>query len=261
MNKMFFVGAGAGFSVAVGLGLLANYIWNRRFKKKIVDKEVEKAVSKVLKQLDEERKSKEKENSEVSKRESKETVVSGVVGAVASRERSVSYQSIINNYSDPYLDSDPAEYEHPSESPYSETEEEQMNVSDCEKYERMVEKNQFVTDENRDYIEGEEEDTEMHSGKRPKLITWESYMNDKPNFDKVQLAYYTGENGDDSCLVDVEADEQIFDEDKVVGDCLDKYGFRNNDEDVIYVRNFAFGADYEIAKYIGPWKDEYETFV
>lgn len=248
MNKMFLGGFGAGFAVAASFGLIAYYIYSKRMKKK-TDEKVEEAVEKVLEQLEKEREEKKETEVDVTiKREPKKSVVSGVVGVVAPRASAVSYESIIGRYNDP------AWMEHPAEEAFGEITEEET-INEYEEYERMVDAGQIVTDENRDYIEGEEADIEMHSGKRPKLITWESWMNDKPNFDKIQLAYYTGENGEDGCLVDIEADEEIFDEAKIVGDCLDKFGFRNNDEDVIYVRNFDFGADYEVSKYVGVWKE------
>lgn len=253
MNKVFFSGFGVGFILATGAGLIVAYIWKKKVKK-IIDAEVEQAVKKVLDQLETEKKNKEAtESKAANRREPKGAVVAGVIGAVAPSGSGVSYREIVSSYSGAYLDSDPVLYEHPSEEAFSETEEE-ADVEDYEKYEQMVKSNEIVTDENRSYIEGEEADSEMHSGKRPKLITWESWINERPEFDKIQLAYYTGENGDDGCLVDVEADEEIFDEDKIIGDCLDKFDFRHNDEDVIYVRNFSFGADYEIAKYIGRWR-------
>ena len=90
----------------------------------------------------------------------------------------------------------------------------------------------------------------MNSGKKPRLITADSYFDDYPHHNKVVLEYYT----DSDILVDTETEEELPDEDLIVGDCLDKYGFRDNDEEfIVYVRNFNFGIDYQISKVFGSW--------
>lgn len=243
-----------GFGIGVVLGFSGAWILAHFYYKKKVEME----VNKTLFELDSKRESKDG-GSEVgsvgggsgagsSDAESNNEVVGNSTSDSASdsaasergddsdilnRER-IKYESYASYYRSDVVDDacypDPAEMESPTE------------------YEDLVADGNLITDENRDYIEGEEMTAEMNSGKKPKLITCESWDNEYPQNDKIQLEYYTGENGTDGCLVDVEADEEIFDEDRVVGDCLDKYGFRTNDEDVIYVRNFAFGADYEITK-------------
>lgn len=93
-------------------------------------------------------------------------------------------------------------------------------------------------------------DREINSGKKPKLISEDSYWDEYPEFEKRSLEYYT----DSDTLVDTESEEEIFDETMTVGDALDKYGYRDNDmESIIYVRNFAFGTDYQISKVFGGW--------
>ena len=79
--------------------------------------------------------------------------------------------------------------------------------------------------------------------KKPKIITGDSFYNEYPHFDKISLQYYF----DDDILA-TEEDEEIDDVERVLGDTLDKYGFRNNDESVIYVRNLSMGTDYEVFK-------------
>lgn len=140
-------------------------------------------------------------------------------------------------------DIDPAEMEYPMD----ETDEE------IEEREAMIQSGGLVTDENRSDIWCEETTAEMNSGKKPKLITAESYDDEYPHFDKIELEYYTG----DDILVDISAEEEIADPERIVGDCLDKYGFRTNDEErVIFVRNFNHGADYEISKVFGNFYGE-----
>lgn len=243
MNSVFWGGFGVGFGIAACAGLIANLIFRKKFKKKIVDVEVEKAVNKVLDQINKEENDKKKKEKIVKKEESetkKTTNINDLIGHYEGEKMS-EYRV---NYHVEYPD--PAEMEGP--------EEDDVDEEECEKYDRMVKNDQLITDENRDEIEAEELNNEMHSGKKPKLITSESYDNDYLNFDKVQLAYYMGDGSGNGCLVDVEANEEIFDEELIVGDCLDKYGFRVNDELVIYVRNFSMGADYEISKLSGVWQ-------
>lgn len=133
---------------------------------------------------------------------------------------------------------DPAEMEYPMD----ETDEE------IEEREELIRSGGLVTDENRSDIWCEETTAEMNSGKKPRLITSESYDDEYPHFDKIELEYYTV----DDVLVDISAEEEIADPERIVGDCLDKYGFRTNDDErVIFVRNFNHGADYEISKVFG----------
>ena len=114
--------------------------------------------------------------------------------------------------------------------------------------EELIEDGGLVTEENASDIWCEETTKEMNSGKKPKLITSESFDDGYPHFDKVELEYYTV----DDVLVDISAEEEIADPERIVGDCLDKYGFRTNDEErVIFVRNFNHGTDYEISKVFG----------
>ena len=135
-------------------------------------------------------------------------------------------------------DIDPAEMEYPMD----ETDEE------IEEREELIRSGGLVTDENRSDIWCEETTAEMNSGKKPRLITSESYDDEYPHFDKIELEYYTV----DDVLVDISAEEEIADPERIVGDCLDKYGFRTNDDErVIFVRNFNHGADYEISKVFG----------
>ena len=94
-------------------------------------------------------------------------------------------------------------------------------------------------------------DSEEHALKRqekPRIIKASDFGNDG-TLEQKTLYYYQ----DNDILLN-EDEEEIFDGDKlsdtnwVVGDCLDKFDFRTNDEDVIYVRNYRLGFDYEIIK-------------
>lgn len=86
----------------------------------------------------------------------------------------------------------------------------------------------------------------------PKLIRADEYDNEYLYHDKVSLLYYT----EDDMLVEEVSNIPVDDIAAAVGDCLDKYGFRKNDEQVIYVRNVNIGADFEITKINAAFGDE-----
>lgn len=91
----------------------------------------------------------------------------------------------------------------------------------------------------------------QESNKKPKIVSKEEF--DSPEYeyyDKVTLYFYK----DDEVLA-TEDDEVIEDPFKYVGDALDKYGFRKNSENVIYVRNYRLTCDYEIDKVDNAFAD------
>lgn len=92
--------------------------------------------------------------------------------------------------------------------------------------------------------EAERLNEEYHSGKKPKIISREEfYSPEYEHHDKTTLYFYK-EDG----VLSTEANEVIQDPPRLIGDALDKFGFRENEEEVIYVRNYGFGIDYEIDK-------------
>lgn len=88
--------------------------------------------------------------------------------------------------------------------------------------------------------------------KEPWLIRADEYDNEYLYHGKISLLYFT----EDDVLAEELSGNEIDDVDAVVGDCLDKFGFRTNDEKVIYVRNVNLGNDYEIAKIFAAYADE-----
>lgn len=92
--------------------------------------------------------------------------------------------------------------------------------------------------------EGAKANEEAHSGKKPRIVSRGEY--DSPEFehhDRATLYYYTEDD-----VLATEEDEVIEDPSTLIGDALDKFGFRNNGEEVIYVRNYSFQIDYEVEK-------------
>ena len=80
---------------------------------------------------------------------------------------------------------------------------------------------------------------------RPKLIKADEF-DSNPAFDKQTLYYYT----DDGLLL-TEEDEIVENYVYLLGDTLTKYGFVDNDEKVIHVRNGNVSTDFEVIKVFG----------
>lgn len=85
---------------------------------------------------------------------------------------------------------------------------------------------------------------------KPKLIKVEDF-GEIFTYDTETLYLYNG----DSILAD-ENDDIIENEDELIGDCLDKFNFRDSNETSIYVRNDRLRTDYEILKVSGSYRDD-----
>ncbi|MDO4378317.1 MAG: hypothetical protein Q4C64_04085 [Erysipelotrichia bacterium] len=85
---------------------------------------------------------------------------------------------------------------------------------------------------------------------KPKLIKVEDF-GEIFTYDTETLYLYR----DDSILAD-ENDDIIENEDELIGDCLDKFNFRDSNETSIYVRNDRLRTDYEILKVNGSYRDD-----
>ena len=88
---------------------------------------------------------------------------------------------------------------------------------------------------------------EIRRTEKPKIIKEEDYGDDG-TLTQASLIFYQGSN-----VLVTEDDEEVIDIPLVVGDCLDKFGFRDNDEKRICVRNYKLGYDYEIVKVFGEY--------
>lgn len=127
---------------------------------------------------------------------------------------------------------DPAESEHPQDDEVDE------NYSQGE----------YLTREIR-------QERSANSSKPPKMIPYDECGAD-PAYRVVNLTYYTGDD-----ILCESGGEFIYEQDDIdiindlIGDALDKYGFRDSDEDLICVRNYAYGIDYEIVKVDGYYSD------
>ena len=115
----------------------------------------------------------------------------------------------------------------------------------------MIDEGLLITKENENYEAGLEMSREMNSGRAPKVISADSYWDEYPHHAKCELEYYT----ENDVLVEIETEQEIDDEYRCVGNCLDKFGYRDDDmQSIIYVRNFSMGIDYEISKVFGSWE-------
>lgn len=99
-------------------------------------------------------------------------------------------------------------------------------------------------------------ESEANSKLAPKMIKASEYGTD-PMFEPQTLLYYT-----DNDVLTTETDEIIGEGEKdldeirgTIGDALTKFGFKDNDEDRIFVRNFSRNADYEIIKVFGAFEE------
>ena len=135
---------------------------------------------------------------------------------------------------------DPAESEHPED----DLEDEDDDISEDEYAEITAE----TDEEYQSYLMTKEIKQGHKEG--PKIISMEAFEDERRDFDKVQLYYYT----DDEILAD-ENEDIIDDVTRVVGDALDKYDFRNNDDMYVCVRNVNYSTDYIIGKVLGSYYD------
>lgn len=108
------------------------------------------------------------------------------------------------------------------------------------------------------YDAGEEmtKESEENSKLAPKIIKASDYGTN-PIYEPQTLLYYT-----DNDVLTTETDEIIGEGEKdldeirsVIGDALTKFGFKDSDEDRIFVRNFKRNADYEIIKVFGAFEE------
>lgn len=109
-----------------------------------------------------------------------------------------------------------------------------------------------------EYSAGEYLTRERRKSKGPKIIKAEEFGS-IDGVDQTTLLYYTG----DDVLADEE--ENVYaDLEEVrgmLGDAMEKYGFKDNDESTMYVRNMSRQMEYEIIKVNGFFQDLVEKGV
>ena len=95
-----------------------------------------------------------------------------------------------------------------------------------------------------DFVEEPEVNEEIKKYKKPRLIKEEEF-GELAGIEKQTLKYWTYDD-----TLTTEENEELKDQEFYVGDCLTKYGFKDNDEErEIFVRNGRLGTDYDIVKF------------
>lgn len=97
--------------------------------------------------------------------------------------------------------------------------------------------NVFVVEDGWDY--GEEE--KHRSPDRPYIIHRDEYFSNEMELDQSTLEYYAG----DHILCD-ENDVPLYDADKIVGENNLQFGKGSHDISIVYIRNEALGAEWEV---------------
>lgn len=93
---------------------------------------------------------------------------------------------------------------------------------------------------------------QKNKNKSPKIISADAYSELDAHIETEVLYYYAY----DEVLCD-ENEQPIEEVDWIIGDSLDKFGFRDNDEQLIFVINYALDTAYEIQKVNASWTDSH----
>lgn len=105
------------------------------------------------------------------------------------------------------------------------------------------------------YYEGLEATKAAKKSKTPKFIKAVDFGAD-PSTTTVSLLYYQDSR---TLVIEDNLDEEIIEDmnevEAMIGDALTKYGFDENEEPVIYIRNENRNTDYEITKVFGSYGD------
>lgn len=95
------------------------------------------------------------------------------------------------------------------------------------------------------------DDHQENRDREPRCISADS-LGDLPSYiEQSTLYYYTY----DEVLCD-ENKDPVDNEEMLVGDCLDKYGFRDNEEQILLIRNYSLDTVYEVVKIEEAWYEE-----
>lgn len=90
---------------------------------------------------------------------------------------------------------------------------------------------------------------EENKKKKPKLIS-QDVLGDIPSYFEMKTLFYYTENE----VITDEEDVIIDDPSYLLGDCLDKFDFRNSDEETIFIQNFSLDTIYEIQKVMSEFE-------
>lgn len=119
---------------------------------------------------------------------------------------------------------------------------------DSDEDEEEWEDDDILTDDQEAALEATK-DHQKNKDKPPKIISEEAVADLPTYIDNAILYYYF----DDGSLVNEEEEELVAED--FIGNALTKYGFDTNNEDKIFVMNYALDTCYEVVKIMGAWKD------
>lgn len=99
----------------------------------------------------------------------------------------------------------------------------------------------------KDELESQEqeahEEHEKNKNRPPKIISAEALGEVPAHYEERDLLFYMYDE-----IVTDDEDNVIEEPERLIGDAIDKYGFRSNDETMIFVQNFELSAVYTVQK-------------
>lgn len=120
---------------------------------------------------------------------------------------------------------------------------ETTNYASYYKNKNQDEQEELVEDEPPVITPEEADERKKNATQSPRLVSVDS-LEELPEYVEMEaMFYYTYDD-----TVTDENDQEIEDPGRYLGDCLTKYGFNENEETVIYVRNFELDKVYEVTK-------------
>lgn len=102
------------------------------------------------------------------------------------------------------------------------------------------------------------ENDEYHKknkGKKPKIISKDDLDSVPSHFETSEWVFWAG----DDVVTDDDGSNVIEDPERFVGDCLDKYDFRNNDEEELYILSYEYDTLFVITKYFKSYGSTHEA--
>ena len=101
------------------------------------------------------------------------------------------------------------------------------------------------------------EDDEDVDISKPFIITNHEFMENEAAHTQVTVTYFEGDD-----VVSDERDQAVSDVDDTIGnENLQKFGKKSNDPNVVYVRNFKLGMDFEVLRSRGKFTEEVLGFI
>lgn len=94
-----------------------------------------------------------------------------------------------------------------------------------------------------------------NKGKKPKIISKDDLDSVPSHFETSEWVFWAG----DDVVTDDDGSNVIEDPERFVGDCLDKYDFRNNDEEELYILSYEYDTLFIITKYFKSYGSTHEA--